>query len=212
MSQRYRQTAVGPAPSPGLSALCCAPSLSWQEEAFLTKATRLPLSQGEGTSDDEGPRWSAGPHLRALRREEIPVCGGFLWRRRTPGPLPQDTLVFFVTCFSFCFSSLVPFFQGHFHFRLSVSPPPHPHPSFLCRPPFPSHNLGIPSGLACLGLSSLLGGWGRIRGGERTAPCPFPHGGEKERRWLSDCQERLGSAYGSPGSWLKLSRPQAPHL
>lgn len=47
---------VEPASSPGLWALCHAPSLGWQEEAFLTKATRLPLARG-----DEWRRWSAGP-------------------------------------------------------------------------------------------------------------------------------------------------------
>lgn len=60
--------------------------------------------------------WSTVPPSApaSLRREETPGCGGFLCRRRTPWPLPLDTLVFFVTCFSFCFSSLLPFFKVTF--------------------------------------------------------------------------------------------------
>lgn len=147
------------------------------------------------------------PHPQSLRREEIPGCGGFLRRRRSPGPLPLDTLVFFVTCFSFCFSSLVPFFQGHFHFRLSVSPPPHPHPSFLC-PHFPPTALGSPESWPAEAWGSGLG-WGSGMGRGRP-PVPSPTAAKGRR--LSHRPERPGRGHPSPGSQLSFSGPQAPHL
>lgn len=87
--------------------------------------------------------------------EETPVLGDsfcstaplghFLW-----------TLSFSLLLVSFCFSSLIPFFQGHFHFPLSVSPR-------LTRPILSAGALvslhrGIPSGQAC--LPCLLAGNG----------------------------------------------------
>lgn len=153
--------------------------------------------------------WPTAPHPPrpplSLRREETPGCGGFLCRRRTPRPLPLDTLVFFVTCFSFCFSSLVPFFHGHFHFRLSVSPPPHPHPSFPLGPPLPPTTLGSPvawpaSASVPVGVLAGVG----VRGRKGLAPCLFPTVGKP--RWLSPGEARQGLRVPQP-LW-----PRAPYL
>lgn len=133
--------------------------------------------------------WSTVPPSApaSLRREETPGCGGFLCRRRTPWPLPLDTLVFFVTCFSFCFSSLLPFFKVTF---ISVCQClPHSTPTVLssCRPTStPSYHLGIPSGPACPGPRP-----GRSRGGKGAGallPCVSSAVGKP--RSLSDDLER----------------------
>lgn len=140
------------------------------------------------------------PSLLSLRREETPGCGGFLCKHRTPQPLPLDTLIFFVTCFSFCFSSLLPFFQGHFHFRLSVSSPPHPHPSFVlsspipCLPPWDPQWPGLPGPRFLTGVPAGAGAG--VRGGKGPVPCLFPTVGKP--RSLSDDSETLGSGYVSP--------------
>lgn len=107
-----------------------------------------------------------------LRREETPGGGGFLWPRHAPWPLPLDTLVFFVTCFSFCFSSLLPFFRGHFHFRLAVSPhptPTHPFYSAARRPPSPPATSGSP---VAPSLPGPLFPQGEHRGGSQVPWAP----------------------------------------
>lgn len=140
-----QQDVVRPAPAWGSGLGVAAPSLGWREEAFLSKAAWQPLTQGVAVT---APLASCPPHPQSLRREETPGSGGFLWRRHAPWPLPLDTLVFFVTCFSFCFSSLLPFFRGHFHFRLAVSPHSTPiHPFCSATPPTnPPATLGSPVG------------------------------------------------------------------
>lgn len=158
----------------------------WWEEAILTKTSRLPRAGARSG------RWLRAvgqrPPLLSLRREETPGCGGFLCQRRTPQPLPLDTLIFFVTRFSFCFSSLVPFSQGHFHFRLSVSPRPTLTRPLCSIPPFPSSRLGIPGGLAIPAWGPGWG-WGSGWGQGREGPVPrlTPQCGKP--RPLSDARE-----------------------
>lgn len=164
MSQSGRQDVVSPASAWGSG------SLGWREEAFLSKAAWQPLTQGVAVDGAVGQRL---PYPQSLRREETPGSGGFLWRRHAPWPLPLDTLVFFVTCFSFCFSSLLPFFRGHFHFRLAVSPQPTPTHPFYSAARHPPHPTLLPPRdpqwpQACLGLCSHRGNT------EVALRCPHP--------------------------------------
>lgn len=102
---------------------------------------QLPLARGD---DEVTAQWVSWPPSPVAEKRGNTRQWGIPLGRHAPRPLPLDTLVFFVTCFSFCFSSLVPFFRGHFHFRLSVSPhptPTRPLGSAGCPPP---SSLGIP--------------------------------------------------------------------
>lgn len=133
---------------------------------------QLPLARGD---DEVTAQWVSWPPSPVAEKRGNTRQWGIPLGRHAPRPLPLDTLVFFVTCFSFCFSSLVPFFRGHFHFRLSVSP--HPTPT---RP------------LGSAGCPPPLLPWD-------------PHSTVASPRRLSDVRRREAGMAHPPGSLLGLS-------
>lgn len=145
---------------------------------------------------------------QSLRREEMPGCGGFLWRRRTPGHF------LWTLSFSLSLAVVSAFLPSFLFFKvtfISVSQClPHPTPTHgFCAPislllPQAPQRPGLPR--PCPPPQAGAGGGD----GERPSPCAFPH--SRRGEVALHRPERPGRGYPNLGSQLSFSGPQAPHL